>query len=493
MACMTEISRLKWAESWQAQVAHDAKEAKRLQSEFTDAISHEIRNPLSAILMLANSITDSLVGGGLTREEAVKRLEENVESAQTILSCAQHQKQIVDDVLTLSRMDFGSIVLSPGPVRPVEIIQKALHMVEADVKANAITLQTIEKPSLNKYASDLVMCDSLRVVQILLNLLSNAVKFTKMESRRSIIVTYGAATSEPASTFPTHVTWSRRRQDIEDATLGAEWGVGDQLYMTFMVEDSGPGMTSDEISRVFDKFEQATPKTSIKYGGSGLGLYISHRLTERHNGAIGVASSPGKGSIFVFYVKARRLPTESRRLSNGFSPKDRNGQSVARDEAPVMPTPGPLGKPNNNKTVVPILLNTFHLLLVEDNLINQKVLSKQLTKAGCTVHVANHGLEALEFLRTSSLWAENGGKGLHLDAILMDLEMPVMDGLTCVREIRRLEASGSFTSHPQVIAVTANVRADHVRTAKEAGMNLLVAKPFVVTELLDLITKQLNG
>ena len=112
---------------------------------------------------------------------------------------------------------------------------------------------------------------------------------------------------------------------------------------------------------------------------------------------------------------------------------------------------------------------SFQVLLVEDNLVNQKVLSKQLIKAGCVVHVANHGEEALAFLQTSALWRDNP-TGQPLDIVLMDLEMPVMDGLTCSRRIRELQAEGVLVRHVPLIAVTANARKEQIETTVAAGM-----------------------
>lgn len=111
----------------------------------------------------------------------------------------------------------------------------------------------------------------------------------------------------------------------------------------------------------------------------------------------------------------------------------------------------------------------LQILLVEDNLVNQKVLSKQLTKAGCVVHITNHGVEALECLENSRLWKDNP-EGYALDIVLMDLEMPVMDGLTCARRIRELQTEGTLMAHVPLIAVTANARKEQIATSIAAGM-----------------------
>ena len=112
------------------------------------------------------------------------------------------------------------------------------------------------------------------------------------------------------------------------------------------------------------------------------------------------------------------------------------------------------------------------VLIIEDNLVNQRVLQKQLTNLGTEVHLANHGGEALEKLRQSTYWADGevNGEKLDLGVLLMDQEMPVMDGLTCTKKIRELEKEGKLTGHVPIIAVTANARAEQVQTALDAGM-----------------------
>jgi CheY-like chemotaxis protein len=125
--------------------------------------------------------------------------------------------------------------------------------------------------------------------------------------------------------------------------------------------------------------------------------------------------------------------------------------------------------PNIQLENVAPLSPALHILVVEDNLVNQKVVSKQLRKSGHFVSVANHGEEALEFIRGSEFWLEEGG-GVRLSVVLMDLEMPVMDGITCVKRIRELQRIGLIRGHVPVIAVTANARKDQIIMSMNAGM-----------------------
>jgi CheY-like chemotaxis protein len=129
----------------------------------------------------------------------------------------------------------------------------------------------------------------------------------------------------------------------------------------------------------------------------------------------------------------------------------------------------------------------LHVLVVEDNLINQRVMSQQLRKQGCIVHIANHGLEALTFLATSAF--SSATPSTPLDVVLMDQEMPVMDGITCVREIRARQKSKEFNGHVPVIAVTANARSEQITVMMQAGMDSVVTKPFRIPELVPQMRK----
>lgn len=164
----------------------------------------------------------------------------------------------------------------------------------------------------------------------------------------------------------------------------------------------------------------------------------------------------GQGT-FAFYIKGRKSTSYSTTVNSRlFGPE-------ATLSAPAFGS--------HPSTPIRIRYN-YHVLLVEDNLINQKVLSKQLRGIGCTVHVANNGIEALDFLMRSHLWADKQGSDQRIDLslVLMDLEMPIMDGLTCCRRIRDLQREGKIKGHVPIIAVTANARTEQMDVAIEAGM-----------------------
>jgi CheY-like chemotaxis protein len=136
----------------------------------------------------------------------------------------------------------------------------------------------------------------------------------------------------------------------------------------------------------------------------------------------------------------------------------------------------------------------MHVLLVEDNTVNQRVVQAQLKRAGCIVYIANHGVEALEIIRESDLWHENADKESikHLDIILMDWEMPIMDGLACSCEIRKLQKEGKVTRHVEILATTANARDEQVKIALGSGIDDVISKPFMVGDLLVRMKERLS-
>jgi CheY-like chemotaxis protein len=174
---------------------------------------------------------------------------------------------------------------------------------------------------------------------------------------------------------------------------------------------------------------------------------------------------------FAFYIKARRSASPLADMLNGLTG---SGTHILSARTQLFSPSGSSLKaitPDHSLPSTPSRIrHNYHILLVEDNLINQKVLSKQLRSAGCTVHVANHGLECLDFLAKTNLWNDNKGDGMELSLILMDLEMPIMDGLAATRRIRDLEREGKVECHVPIIAVTANTRLEQMDTALEAGM-----------------------
>ncbi|KAL1599790.1 hypothetical protein SLS60_007595 [Paraconiothyrium brasiliense] len=480
MGSIADISHLKWVQGLQDQRLKEAEETKRQQNEFIDITSHEMRNPLSAILICADDIRESLSQHSFANSDA-KVVEECIEAANNIALCVQHQKSIVDDILTVSKLDSNLLLITPIAVQPTVIIHRAMNMFKPEVAAKDIEFSFRAHDCLRQLNVDWVYLDPSRLLQITVNLITNAIKFTAGSQKRIITVHLAASTDRP-KTHTKGFEYVPTRGSLIDVAAGQDWGEGERLYIRVKVEDTGVGLTPEEKRRLFQRFAQASPRTHATYGGSGLGLFISRQLAELHGGQVGVASEAGVGSIFGFFIQGKRAPSPKRPGILGPAlllgpPGAAAAQVSIRSNSTPASVPSALpenGPPTHNSDIA--------ILIVEDNLVNQRVLSKQLQKAGCTVYTADNGLLALEVLATTSF---QDPAGRPLSIILMDLEMPEMDGLTAVGRIRDMESEGVLARHVPVIAVTANVRDEQTRAAIEGGMDDVVAKPFRVPDLLD--------
>jgi signal transduction histidine kinase len=277
MTIITDVSAFRWAEASEARRATQAEEAKRLQEDFIDFVSHELRNPLSAIFQLAETILTSFppngIGQSTTNTELTDALRSNIDNASTILLCAQHQKRIVDDVLTLSKLEYTMLSVSPRPTRLPALVERWMKMFEAQLVSYDIQLKIIPHHSIADKNNSWVLCDESRIQQIFLNLMTNAIKFTKAERKRQLTVEYSVVLSEPRTNFPSDIRWAPNQREFEDLTLEPVWGLGQPIFLTFAIRDTGIGMTSEEIRKLFGRFEQANARTTIKYGGS-----VSSRL-----------------------------------------------------------------------------------------------------------------------------------------------------------------------------------------------------------------------
>jgi len=553
--CLSDVSLQKWQLDREKQRKEEAIDSKRQQENFVDMVSHEMRNPLSAIIHCADAITATLTrvqelirsepdgnpvvngkprfevhsspsqlpNGRLEdcRSEMQDLIETSIDSAETIVGCAQHQKRIVDDILTMSKLDSKLLAITPITVNPIQIVKEAVKMFEVEARRVDINLSMMVDQSYRELGYNYLDFDPSRLKQVLINLLTNAIKFVKSGPRRNVSVSISASLTRPteATSAVQFIPRSQESYD-EDYDQPALRDRGDPVFLLFEVQDTGQGLSEEEKKSLFQRFVQASSRTHVKYGGSGLGLFISRRLTELQNGAIGVASQPGVGSTFAFYIEAyipsatavseaeaTATATKAALSHSGFR-SGRSGGSVSSVTSSTRA---------NNATASPVTESISSapapqingILVVEDNLINQQITRRGLMNMGFTVDVANHGVECLEKLRQTDRFSEsehplfqqeqqaNGvdtttaeGKGqipkFPLSVILMDIEMPVQDGLTCTRAIRELERKGRITGgRIPIIAVSANARMEQIMEAKEAGCDDVLVKPYRMPELLE--------
>ncbi|KAK4674046.1 hypothetical protein QC763_117090 [Podospora pseudopauciseta] len=588
--CLSDVSLQKWQLDMEKKRKEEAIESKRQQENFIDMTSHEMRNPLSAIVHCADAIIATLARvqelvsnppcgsaacAALPRPESrdglslntdisedcstdvIGLIESSIDSAETIVGCAQHQKRIVDDILTMSKLDSKLLAITPITVNPILMVQEALKMFEIEARRVDINLSMVVDQSYRDLGIKYLDFDPSRLKQVLINLLTNALKFTKTGPTRNVSVAISASLTRPTEAASSSKVQFIPRSEEDyfghDPSNPAPRTRGKPVFVMFEVKDTGQGLTDEEKKSLFKRFVQASSRTHVKYGGSGLGLFISRRLTELQNGAIGVASQPGVGSTFVFYIEAS-IPSEearqeaeaaalaaskmsalklsgkvngignsaSRRAANGGSPSESTvitpGGSVSRP-GPMTPSTGsevstpPLFPSGLSTTFIPSTnsLSTppptiSGILVVEDNLINQLITRRGLVNMGFNVDVANHGVECLDKLRKTDRFVFSGSdegesssreKKFSLSVILMDIEMPVQDGLTCTRHIRELERKGMIKGgRIPIIAVSANARMEQILEAKEAGCDDVLVKPYRMPELLEkmrVVVAQVNG
>lgn len=207
--------------------------------------------------------------------------------------------------------------------------------------------------------------------QVLINLTTNAIKFTTTEETRTINVILSASRKRPsASTAPT-VSYFPMRAKRTEQVFGADWGDGEELFLEFAVRDTGRGLTPEEKKLLFQRFSQASPRTHVTYGGSGLGLFISRELTELQGGEIGVSSEAGKGSTFAFYVMCRRSsePQETTELASiTLARKVSNARDRARTLPPKVKDFATVPEASEVPEKVKPIASGLKVLIVEDNL-----------------------------------------------------------------------------------------------------------------------------
>lgn len=455
-------------------------------------VSHEMRNPLNAIIQCAqetSELTERLTFKANVKHEMSAVLDDVKEMVDTILYCGAHQKQLIDDVLTLSKLDSNLLVVYPVEVYPAALLTQAVKVFGSEIRSSKIEVFTSLDASIGGSA---IMVDPSRVIQILINLISNAIKFMKGRERRQLHITVSTSLERRAIRDPRYIPSGHERTDL---TQGVEWGSGEPMYLYFAVRDTGPGLSQSEINLLFTRFKQATPRTHVTYGGSGLGLFISRELTELHGGEIGIISEVEQGSTFVFYVKGRRQISQPGASGLDSSPKSitQHRRHGSMDERTMPVTPPTLG---SAPIVESSSVSALHVLVVEDNDINRRVLKRQLQKVGFQVTTAIHGAEALAILQTSTWWqgdrtqedskaSRSNNIKPRLSIILCDLEMPVMDGVTCIRQIRQWQQEGLLHSKIPVLAVTGNARAETTLLSAGSDFDHVVSKPYTLASLVE--------
>jgi PAS domain S-box-containing protein len=427
---IVDIDERKRLEEEQAAARDRALEASRLKSEFLATVSHEIRTPLNGVIGMA----DLLLATPLNPEQ--------LEYVKTMAYSADSLLVVINDVLDLSKVEAGKLILLETEFSPRHVAQSVVDLLLPRAREKGITMGVELAAELPQW----VRGYEARLRQVLLNLVGNAVKFTE----------------QGGVTVSTEI--------VRPAAQGTDEADDRRFLARFTVRDTGIGLDEANYGKLFQPFSQVDSSLARKYGGAGLGLAISKRLVELMGGEIGVESAPGKGSTFWFTIPLHR--TED--AAGGDEPSVENQVVVSRPNA-FVPVQQPAKEvvTNGNHQVLAGAAQP-EILLVEDNQVNQMVALAQLKRLGYAVHAVNNGREAVEAVEHHAY-----------AVILMDCQMPEMDGFEATRLIRALEER--IGRRVPIIAMTANAMNGDREACLDAGMNDYLAKPIRAEELRSVL------
>ncbi|MFY3386036.1 response regulator [Paracidovorax sp. MALMAid1276] len=438
----------------EAQALRDAKntaeQAANDRAHFLAVMSHEIRTPLNAILGLAQlALKEPL---SLPQHDRV----------QQVLRASKHLLGIVNDILDFSKMDGGHLRLETRPF--------ALHPLLADV-TDLLAPKALRKGlglrvDIDDQLPDHLMGDPQRLAQILINYVQNAITFTE-RGEVAIVLRLHADEPEDAEDAADAADAADAEDAGKDGAAPQSDAASDALVLYGEVSDTGQGLSDSQMGRLFQPFHQPDTATTRRFGGTGLGLVISRQLAELMGGTAGVRSTPGEGSTFWFTARVQRAPEPLPAPPAADSPPPQE-PTAPPPPAALAPAPAPAdpAAPDAAADTGP-----RRVLVVDDNPINLQVACGLLKHGGVAVDTAEDGQEAMERLAAAP-------PGTY-SAVLMDIQMPVMDGLSATRALRAQEAWQRLP----IVAMTANATHADIEAAFAAGMNAYLAKPLLEDHL----------
>ena len=407
------------------------KEDSKAKSEFLARMSHEIRTPLNAIIGMSDSLKDENLSDEIM--EVVGDIEQAADGLHHLLSRTLDHAKLLSHKM---KVDMHESDIN-------QVIDSCTRLWRPQFSAKSIALKVHVVPSTPKK----MLIDSFRIQQCLNNLLSNAAKFTKT-GRVDLVVKTAIIKNKPS--------------------------------LVIAVKDTGMGMSEAETQTIFEAFTQADNTISRKYGGTGLGMSITKQLTELMGGEIKVKSELGVGTTFVMILPVLENANDLDDLSDArLKPSTKENDHVSEPQKTSNPSVSESITVKKNNRVSKPPFEGLSVLCVEDNSINQKVVKRLIGKRVNHLHFANNGREALDVLSS-----------MHVDVVLMDIHMPIMDGIETTLEIRGSQQSWANVI---IIALTADPDYQQKRICKHIGMDDTIAKPVRKQDIMNAFDRTLGA